>query len=158
MKDLYKRLGIPPTASAEEIRVAIGVTDEAATREAAEFILLAPRRRTVYDRNHRVMTMIGQLRGRLAMGLRPFWSHGDHRDFTAASNPVAAAGASGRGAGGGAAAGRDPISVIGAAGGHEHGHMRRRRRMKIRAWMAWGLAVVAVVLIAIVVIGWLTGR
>jgi hypothetical protein len=157
MKDLYKRLGIPPTASAEEIRVAIGVTNEAATREAAEFILLAPRRRTVYDRNHRVMTMIGQLRGRLAMGLRPFWSHGDHRDFTAASNPVAA-GASGRGAGG-AAAGRDPISVIGAAGGHEHGHRRRRRRrMKIRAWMAWGLAVVAVVLIAIVVIGWLTGR
>jgi hypothetical protein len=142
MKDLYKRLGVPPTASAAEIGTAIAAADDREMREAAEFILLAPRRRAVYDRNHRVMTMIGQLRARLAMGLRPFWSHGNHLDFTF---PFGTTG--GRGV-------RDPMSVIGATGGHEHGRGRRRTHV----WVAWGLVLVAVVLIALVVRGWMRGR
>jgi hypothetical protein len=80
MKDLYKRLGVPIDASADEIRHAAAAIEEP-QRGEAEFILLAPRRRAVYDRNHRVLSTIADLRGRLGLALRPFWSHGDHRDF-----------------------------------------------------------------------------
>lgn len=84
MKDLYKHLGIPPTASVEQIERAVAAAPAGAVRNAARHILLSPRRRKVYDRNHRLLTTIGQLRGRLALGMRPFWSHGEHHDFTQA--------------------------------------------------------------------------
>ena len=113
MKDLYKRLSLDPSASEEEIRYALPTAD-ASTRIAAQFILLVPRRRTVYDRNHRVLTTIGQLRGRLALGLRPFWSHGHHQDF---AQPFVAPQAT------------DPMSVIYAAAGPSKRHRPR--------WIRW---------------------
>ena len=73
-------------APAEAIRRAAAIAEQP-TRDEAEFILLNPRRRAVYDRNHRVLSTIGQLRGRLALGMRPLWSHGDHQDFTQTFTP-----------------------------------------------------------------------
>jgi hypothetical protein len=89
MRDLYKHLGIPPAASAEQIRSAIDAADPGTLSNAAKHVLLHPRRRPVYDRNHRLLTTIGHLRGRLALGMRPFWSHGHFHDFT---QPFGAAG------------------------------------------------------------------
>lgn len=80
MKDLYKRLHVPPDADDGAIRDAINRTD-AESRAAAEYILLDPTRRVVYDRHHRLLTTVGQLRSRLALGLRPFWSRAHHSDF-----------------------------------------------------------------------------
>jgi hypothetical protein len=62
VKDLCKRLGIGNNAPVDEIRRAIAASADPIRREA-EFILLNPRRRTVYDRNHRVLSTIGPLRG-----------------------------------------------------------------------------------------------
>ena len=82
MRDLYKHLAIPPAASAEQIRAAIEAAGPGTLANAAQHVLLHPRRRPVYDRNHQLLTTIGRLRGRLALGMRPFWSHGHFHDFT----------------------------------------------------------------------------
>src|SRR5437764_7359381 len=94
MKDLYKRLGLDDAATTEAIRDArsaptgpAGALD-AATREAAEFVLLDPRRRAVYDRNRQVLVTIGQLRSRLGLNLKPFWSRGGFGDFSYAYDPT----------------------------------------------------------------------
>jgi hypothetical protein len=87
MKDLYKRLHVLPNAGETEIRAALPTADPE-SRADAEYILLNPARRKVYDRNHRVLTRIGQMRSRLALGLRPFWSHGHHQDFNVAVTPT----------------------------------------------------------------------
>jgi hypothetical protein len=117
VKDLYKRLGIGSDAPVDEIRRAIAASADPIRREA-EFILLSPRRRTVYDRNHRVLSTIGQLRGRLALGLRPFWSHGHHQDFTRPFVPGAKL---------------DPLSVMDGVSGRWTG---RGSRVK---WLWWVL-------------------
>src|SRR5260221_1489819 len=132
MKDLYKHLGLDPSAFPPAIRAALPNTENA-TREAAQYILLNPRRRAVYDRNHRVLSTIGQLRGRLALGLRPFWSHGHHHDFTVPFSPTTPAGA-------------DPFSVINAAG-----QATRFRRGLPNARLGWGR--VAIVILVIVLVG-----
>lgn len=114
MRDLYKRLGVESNATEAELRVAIAHSDDS-SRIDAEYILLNARRRTVYDRNHRLLCTIGHLRGRLALGLRPFWSHGNHQDFTQPFAPGAKV---------------DPIGVIGAV---RRGWEERRSR-KVWVW------------------------
>src|SRR3954447_20160912 len=95
MKDFYKRLGLDgDAATPDAIRAALAAPAEpahaldAATREAAEFVLLDPRRRAVYDRNRRVLVTIGQLRSRLGLNLKPFWSRGGVGDFSYAYDPT----------------------------------------------------------------------
>lgn len=94
MKDLYKRLGLDESATADAIReapaspVTAGATRDDETRSAAEFVLLDPRRRAVYDRNRRVLVTIGQLRSRLGLNLKPFWSRGGFGDFSYAFDPT----------------------------------------------------------------------
>ena len=94
MKDLYKHLGLEETASPDAVREALatraapGTPAESATRSAAEFVLLDPRRRAVYDRNRRVLVSIGQLRSRLGLNLKPFWSRGGFGDFSYAFDPT----------------------------------------------------------------------
>lgn len=80
MKDLYKRLHIAPDADDSALRAALDRADTD-SRAAAGYILLDPARRAVYDRHHRLLTTVGQLRSRLALGLRPFWSRAHHSDF-----------------------------------------------------------------------------
>ena len=50
------------------VALPLGLFDD--SREAAEFVLLHPARRAVYDRHHRLLTTVAQLRSRLALGLR----------------------------------------------------------------------------------------
>jgi hypothetical protein len=102
MKDLYKRLGLDDAAPADAIRAALAgpaaapaaaptaapLPLDAATRTAAEFVLLDPRRRAVYDRNRRVLVTIGQLRARLGLNLKPFWSRGGFGDFSYPFDPA----------------------------------------------------------------------
>jgi len=81
LKDLYKQLGVPRDANADAIRAALaGAAPDA--RAAAEFVLLDPVRRAVYDRNHRLLATIGQLRLHLGLNLAPFWARGSFADFT----------------------------------------------------------------------------
>jgi len=85
MKDLYKRLGISSGASAREIREAISPpasTADTAVLKAAEFVLLDQKRRAVYDRTHRVLTTVGDLRSHLGLNFKTFWTRGKLRDFT----------------------------------------------------------------------------
>ena len=81
MKDLYKHLALPDSADDGAIRAALGGADPA-VREAAEFILLDPRRREVYDRNRRVLATVGQLRANLGLNLTRFWPRARFGDFT----------------------------------------------------------------------------
>ena len=85
VKDLYQRLGIQPAASTSQIRDAISSpigTADAAALSAAEFVLLDPKRRAVYDRTHKVLTTIGGLRSHLGLNFKTFWARGKLRDFT----------------------------------------------------------------------------
>lgn len=85
MKDLYKRLGIEPGASTSQIRQAISFpvpTVDAAALQAAEYVLLDPKRRAVYDRAHKVLKTIGGLRSHMGLNFKTFWARGKLRDFT----------------------------------------------------------------------------
>jgi hypothetical protein len=94
MRDLYRQLKLRPYAPPEEIRQALATYEFEALRPEAERVLLNPRRRQTYDRTHRLLTTVGQLRTRLDLQLRPFWARSGNQDFTAARhdariNPVA---------------------------------------------------------------------
>ena len=147
MKDYYKRLGLDDDATPDSIRGALAApadparAPDAVTREAAEFVLLDPRRRAVYDRNRQVLVTIGQLRARLGLNLKPFWSRGGFGDFSYRYDPTG-----GRSAGGAAAAGahppQDPLAdprtlwrAFGAGG--------RTRRHSGSGWSARGPSRVA---------------
>ena len=132
MKDLYKRLHLPPDAHADDIRAALPSADPESCA-AAEFVLLNPARRKVYDRNHRVLTRIGQMRSRLALGLRPFWSHGHHQDFNVAFTPPRVP------------AHLDPIRVM-----EESAHRRPRSRS------VWGIVIAALLAGFIACWWWMT--
>ena len=81
MKDLYKQLGVSDAADGGTIRAALAGADPPA-RDAAEFILLDPKRREVYDRNRQVLLTVGRLRGNLGLNLTRFWPRARFADFT----------------------------------------------------------------------------
>jgi hypothetical protein len=83
MRDLYRRLNVRPYAPPEEVRQALASFDMEALRPDAERVLLNPRRRQSYDRAHRLLVTVGQLRTRLDLQLRPFWGRSGNQDFTA---------------------------------------------------------------------------
>ena len=82
MKDLYKQLGVDESAGEAEVRAALVDVADPVTRQAADFILLDPRRREVYDRNRRVVATIGRLRANLGLNLTRFWPRARFADFT----------------------------------------------------------------------------
>ena len=91
MRDLYKQLGVGEASGDADIRAALaGAAPE--VREAAELILLDPKRRAVYDRNRRVLVTIGRLRGHLGLNLTRFWPRPRFADFTINLSPVATEG------------------------------------------------------------------
>lgn len=95
MKDLYKRLGLDNAATEDAVHDALaapavaGRPIDSEIRAAAELVLLDPRRRAVYDRNRQVLVTIGQLRARLGLNLKPFWSRGRFGDFSYPFGPGA---------------------------------------------------------------------
>jgi len=83
MKDLYRRLGIEPYANRPDaIQRAISrQEDDKATARAASHILLVNRRKRVYDRTHRALTGVGQLRANLGLTLGEGWLASKASDF-----------------------------------------------------------------------------
>jgi len=143
MKDLYKQLGVGEAAEESEIRAALGAVAGGAAagelRDAAEFILLNPARRAVYDRNRRVLVTVGRLRANLGLNLSRFWPRSRFADFTLELNPVA----------GGAGRRVDPMTMAWALGVEpaEGGSSRRPRRRTIL--VAAALVVIAAVSFAL---------
>jgi hypothetical protein len=86
MRDLYKRLNVTESATDPELRTAVAAADPS-TREAAETILLQPKRREVYDRNRRVLSTVGRLRANLGLNLTRFWPRNRFADFTTDLTP-----------------------------------------------------------------------
>lgn len=86
MKDFYQRLKLPPDATEEAIGHALARA-EPELRTAAEFILLHPARRQVYDRNHRLLMTIAQLRMNLGLNYTRFWARQEYKDFAAEAMP-----------------------------------------------------------------------
>ena len=72
MRNLYSRLKVSSAASVEEIRSAIAACENASVRSDATEVLLSEDRRRSYDRLHKVLVEIGQLRASLGL------SHGDN--------------------------------------------------------------------------------
>lgn len=85
MKDLYRKLGIKPEASSEEIEAAARLRPELA-RQAE--ILLDEKRRARYDRAHAALSAIGTLRHRLGLDSGDTGFLDRHPDFGFGSRPV----------------------------------------------------------------------
>lgn len=75
MKDLYQRLNIQRQSSdSEDIRMAIATCPDDRIAQAAEHILLEPKRRQYYDMHHRLLTTIGQIRANLDVPESSTWN------------------------------------------------------------------------------------
>lgn len=86
MKDFYKRLQLTPEASEAEVRRRLESAsprsrNEAALGSDAQFVLLDPKRRAVYDRNRQLLVTIGELRLHLGLNYTRLWARRDFRDF-----------------------------------------------------------------------------
>jgi hypothetical protein len=62
MRDLYYRLGLSPDTDDEEILAKAIAEAEPSIREDAAYVIGNPARRAVYDRTHRVLSQIAELR------------------------------------------------------------------------------------------------
>jgi hypothetical protein len=80
MKDFYQRLNIAPYADEGAVRAALENFDPQ-SRNEAEFVLLDPKRRQIYDRDHRLLTTISQLRLHLGLNYTRFWARQEYREF-----------------------------------------------------------------------------
>jgi hypothetical protein len=87
MKDFYQSLNLPSDADDDAIGRALA-NAEPSLREEAEFILLHPSRRQVYDRNHHLLRAIAQLRMHLGLNYTRFWARQEYREFTAEPMPA----------------------------------------------------------------------
>lgn len=81
MRDLYARLNLSPEASPQGIRSRLKNVRDSQLKRAAQKILLRPRRREVYDRNHRTLQLIGELRQELDLTEAPNWKETGCDDF-----------------------------------------------------------------------------
>lgn len=96
MKDLYLRLGLLPNVDAEAIRARIkhlrsNASRSAETEEACaagEFILLTRTRRSVYDRHHACLSVIGDVREKLGLVCSPGWDARGCADFCGSSHSI----------------------------------------------------------------------
>jgi hypothetical protein len=80
MKDFYSALNLSPDADPQAITGALA-NAPADVRADAQSILLDARRRLVYDRNHRLLSTIGELRSHLGLSYTRFWARKEYKDF-----------------------------------------------------------------------------
>ena len=85
MIDLYKRIGLTPDASVAELRSRLTTITNQRVKRAVQEILLDPERREVYDRNHRTVRMIGQLRANMGLSQGANWLASNASDFETTS-------------------------------------------------------------------------
>ena len=82
MKDLYLRLKIDERCGdVDNIRMAIESCADADTSAAATHVLLAPKRKQFYDRYHRTLSMIGEIKAELAVPPSAAWEQLGCQDF-----------------------------------------------------------------------------
>ena len=87
MRDFYSALNISSDAGQDAVRAALADAP-ADVRGDAGFVLLDPRRRVIYDRNHRLLTTIGRLRSHLGLSYTRFWARQEYKDFWAEVAPT----------------------------------------------------------------------
>ena len=81
MKDLYKRLGISDHAPVQLLEKAIDAANDELLQEDTAYVLLDPKRKQVYDRNHRVLKSIAELRSQLELHDAPHWLDDTYEDY-----------------------------------------------------------------------------
>lgn len=83
MKDLYKRIGLmDQTDNPDQIIAAINNSvAPLRVKESARYILLDNRRKAVYDRNHKLLRTIGQVRANLGLNRTSLWLGSQCADF-----------------------------------------------------------------------------
>ena len=81
MRNLYKRLGIEPSASEQEIKAAIARCTNSTIKTDGSEVLLNPSRRRNYDRVHRTLCDIGILRAHLGLSHGNNWGSPESDDF-----------------------------------------------------------------------------
>ena len=82
MKNFYRRLNISPSSSYVEIKRAVSASStDPALVEAASYVLLEAHRRPVYDRCHRTLSTVGQLRANLGLSATPGWAASNAADY-----------------------------------------------------------------------------
>lgn len=82
MRDLYKRLGLVPSASPRAVEAAIARCQNSRTRRDAEAVLLIPGRRNAYDSVRSELATIGRLRARLGLTHSENWNFSGSSDFS----------------------------------------------------------------------------
>lgn len=82
MRDLYQRLTLTPEASDQEIKEAVARCPNSALRQDAETALAISEHRDVYDKLHRTVSDIGQLRARLGLTHGAHWQGDVANDFS----------------------------------------------------------------------------
>ncbi|HXE55166.1 MAG TPA: hypothetical protein VN541_19240 [Tepidisphaeraceae bacterium] len=134
MKDFYKRLNVDESAPEQTLRDALHRAS-ARWRQDAEYVLLDPKRRAVYDRNRRLLLTIGELRLHLGLNYTRFWARQEFKDFWQELAPAGPAKAPGRKV--------DAKMIAGAF----RAVGRRGRRHAARVGMGWILATSGVIVL-----------
>ncbi|EHJ04393.1 hypothetical protein [Marinobacter manganoxydans] len=81
MRDLYRRLGIKPTASSDEIQKALKSIGETKLKADVTEALLNEGRRKTYDQVHSTLSDIGKLRAKLRLSSGDNWRDSGNGDF-----------------------------------------------------------------------------
>ena len=91
MKDLYRHIGLyAQVDDPNTLQASIADCRDPAIAVAARQILLNPKRKPVYDRNHRVLVTIGRLRERLALPSSDAWDALGNQDFDSQASAASA--------------------------------------------------------------------
>ncbi|WP_083001691.1 hypothetical protein [Halomonas sp. GT] len=82
MRDLYQRLTLTPDASDQEIKSAVTRCPNSALRQDAETVFGAVEHRDAYNKLHKTVSDIGQLRARLGLTHGAHWQGDVANDFS----------------------------------------------------------------------------
>ncbi|WP_232222331.1 MULTISPECIES: hypothetical protein [Halomonas] len=82
MRDLYQRLALTPDASDQDIENAVAHCPNSALRQDAETVLGVAEHRDAYNKLHKTVSDIGQLRARLGLTHGAHWQGNVANDFS----------------------------------------------------------------------------
>lgn len=89
MRDLYKKIGLTPSASIGSIKTAVEKIKNQRLKNDLETILLRNENKQKYDKAHRVLMNIGILRSQLGLNFGDNWNGTESNDFTKEDiNPI----------------------------------------------------------------------